>query len=156
MPILQELDYTTSEARNITVPPSWPTLSQAELVSDADPFANPTFGAAVLAQTTLVTEDDSREQLIESVFEISGLEDQEIVHDSATTDDEGGLTCWAHVRLGRPRPAVAPEHEAVVLFAGPEIASSGLIITAPGSFTDIPTVTGDLVESVCGTRPEGV
>lgn len=38
MPILEDLDYYDRNGRNITVPPSWPTLDFVQLTSPADNF----------------------------------------------------------------------------------------------------------------------
>jgi len=95
--------------------------------------------------------------LVDDAYSIARLDEAEVIHESRTDNADTGVTCWAHVRLGRTREGFEPQHRAVVMFAGPDIASSGLVIWAPGSgYDEIPTVVGDLVETVCGTRPDGL
>jgi len=73
---------------NIVIPPTWPTLEIEQ--GDAD-FTQPeelwpTIGLAVLAQTETVTNDTTRQQLIDDVMRLAQLDDAELVHTSTTTN----------------------------------------------------------------------
>lgn len=119
--------YYEPGGRNITVPPSWPVLNDTEIWEhDAELMA--TIGLAVFKQTTLVTEDDSRERLVSDGFGVANHQDSEVVHQSVVTNPESGVTCWTEVRFGRTREFFDPSYQSVVLFAGPGIASSGMIV----------------------------
>lgn len=157
MPILRELDYYfDSEGRNVTVPPTWLTLDKMQLHSDQDPFGNPTIGLAVFGQTTMTTDDACRREVLDAYWTVARFTEAEVIHESETTHSETDVTCWTEVRFGQVRSGFDPEHQSVTLFGGPGVASSAIIMWAPASYTDIPRVTGDLVESVCGTRPDGL
>lgn len=154
MPILAELDYYVDDF-NLTVPPSWPTLRIAELLSVVDPSTAPNIGVALFAQTRMVTDESSRRGLLDVSAEVGRHADSDVIHESETVASDGAVTCWTEVRFGSPRAGLPSSHYATVLFAGPGLASS--IIWAPGGvFAEIPQVVGDLVESVCGARPDGL
>ena len=146
------VDYEAG-ATNITVPPSWPTLVIAEL--DHRRMASaPTFGLAVFKQTMLVTSDDTRAPLVDHAFRVARHDHSPVMHASVTTS--AGVTCWMEMRHGKRRSGLGPSHRAVLLFAGPGIASSGVIVWAPPSVADVPAIAGALVESACGHRPQGL
>jgi len=75
---------------------------------------------------------------------------------SEITNDDTGVSCWTEVRYGRNDPGFHDSFQSVVLFAGPEIASSGVIMWGSSEYTEIAADTGELVEAVCGTRPDGL
>lgn len=136
---------------DILLPPDWPTLSVVPLLH-ADPANHPDVTVAVFAQTTLVTEADSRSALFERFWSVSQADDGETLHASTTEGD--GVTCHAEVRR---RAGVAGDVEfALVLFAGPGLASSALGVFDARAVPDAGDTVAAAVESACGTRPDGL
>lgn len=72
---------------NITVPPSWPTSAVVQLREDGT-AGGATFGLAVFAQTTLVTDDEARTRLVDDGFRVAGHEDSEVVRESELKNPE--------------------------------------------------------------------
>lgn len=143
---------------NIVIPPTWPTLEIEQ--GDAD-FTQPeelwpTIGLAVLAQTETVTNDTTRQQLIDDVMRLAQLDDAELVHTSTTTNADTGITCWAEIRKSEPPRTPLFEQTGVIMIAGDGIASSGITIDYFGNGANVPDAVGDLVEAACGTRPDNL
>jgi hypothetical protein len=154
-PLLGERRYSTA-AGNFTVPPSWPTLDLVQLDSEGESFENPVIGVGVFAQTTLVSEPDSRQRMFDEAWRVARHTDSDVIHRSETVSLSTGVTCWAEIRHGQVGERPNPRHHAVVLIAGEGIASSGIVIWAASSYTELPADTGALVEAVCGARPGGL
>lgn len=155
LPVTLALLADYYEVDNITVPPTWPTLDVVQLFR-YDVSSAAVFGLAVLAQTTLVTDESARAGLVEDGFAVARHQDSAVVHRSESTNPDSGVTCWVELRYGKRRAGFDPSHQAVLLFAGPGIASSGIIVWGPPSFTGVPGIVGDLVEAVCASRPDGL
>jgi hypothetical protein len=132
---------------NITVPPSWPSLAVVQLVHRYATSAA-TFGLAVFKQTTLVTRPESRAVLVDHAFRIARHHESSVVRQSLRTDTASGVTCWTELRHGKRRAGLDPSHRAVLLFAGPGIASSGVIVWGPPSFTGVPEIVDEIVASI--------
>lgn len=134
--------------------------AEGDVYIPADEERYPMLGLGVFAQTTLVTDPTSRAELFSAGFWHLELELHEdgrqfdVVHRSETTHDDGTVTCWVEARR-----QIGPGYQAqqsIVLFAGADLASSGIILRGSASNQDYVTVAGDFVESVCGRRPEGL
>ena len=140
-----------SSDRHVFIPPAWPTLrrrSDVYSVDGVDSF--PSISWAVFRQTELVTDDDARAGLARQLWTHLEIVDDEVLHTSAVSSDDG-VTCRTEIRLD----SRFGTYGGVIFFAGPGIASSAAV-TVSNPEPDALRLHGDIVESACGTRPDGL
>ena len=152
---LPDLAEYVSTDSNFPIPPTWPTLARTTLVHSPRGSEVPEYGLAVLGQTTMATEADRRQSIVDQVWGANQMDEFPVVHDSAVSGDDG-RTCWIEVRSD---PLVLDDYEgtiSLVIAAGSGIASFGVAVDNGNPGIDGPGIAADVVEQICRTRPEGL
>ena len=145
-------DYVAVET-NFLVPPTWWTLRRRALVHRTEPFAALPVTWVVFAQTVAVTDDELRAAVEHAHWRLAGLADVEPSHRSTVVAD--GVTCRTEIRVERSE-SFGDLERGHVLFAGPGLASSAVVVAGTPSTPTVAAMLGDAVESACGTRPAGL
>jgi len=153
---LPELDgYRFGVSGETVMPPTWPTLDRREGYHIEQVGALPRYGFAVFKQTTLVTDDTKRQNLIDQLFSYQRMADDEVLANTTTTGPNG-RTCWVETRLD---PDVFDDFRLTyntIMVAGPDIASIAIATRISNPDIDETVIIGDIVEQICGQRPAPV
>lgn len=155
--------YVFFDSESTYMPPAWVTHTQLTGIDDRADGASANVDVAVFAQTDVVTDAELRDELFSEAFRLyafdgDGQLPSDVLHSSITTDDTG-RTCFTEIQTVERLSLVT--QQAVVLVAGPDIAASGYVIhgiedAEAGTTSDTTEMAAELVEAICGTRPEGL
>ncbi len=145
-------DYVTKDT-DILAPPTWSTLALTALTHETEPFDAPSATFVVFSQTVAVTDDELRSGNEDQHWALAELTDVDPAHTSVTEGD--GVTCRLEIRVdsGGNFGDIDRGH---VLFSGPGLASSAMVVSGTPTTPSIGGLLADAVESACGSRPNGL